>query len=372
MSVTATNNVSSTPTSEGSRIKSETPKKVIYKCDIVNGIKFKDKNMNPTPPERLALYKKIANFIRNMSPYRIECDTVVISTEVKGGQYLLNRHAVLISPQLLDVWELVLGHELMHGMFDVNYYIDEVNCLQSSDQELQSIYIYSLMTGADKLIKDSVYYDKPGFDWVGHPYDNPSEMFASASSAFIFNKDKMIELIEDPATPKETRQCCYEIFRFLRDKAYGGVFKNGEFNGKGSDLCNLYDKSLPPRTEPFTLPDKKHVIKSLMNVAKESNKASIRIAAIYQILYRYEHYDPRMKDLLIKAWVMRVDGDNNIRRGAALNMVESVKLMKKYDPQLRDKQLRNILREIVAVEELSSDLADRHATPLIKALDEIK
>ncbi|MFH1684592.1 MAG: HEAT repeat domain-containing protein [Candidatus Margulisiibacteriota bacterium] len=89
------------------------------------------------------------------------------------------------------------------------------------DKLWMKIYCLSLKNKNYEMLKDSNFAHSPNVD-AGHPWDEPSELFASSVMAYRLYPDKFIKKITDPSLSKGARRLGKYIFIYLRDCIFNG------------------------------------------------------------------------------------------------------------------------------------------------------
>ncbi len=127
-------------------------------------------------------------------------------------------------------------HEMGHAIYDalLSEKSDEFS-FKVKDELWKDLYFLSLGFGNYEIVKDSNYIDKincGGVDLTeraGHPWENPSELFASSLMVYRMHADRFIAKIIDPAVSRETREFGKLIFLYMRDRIFKGkVFSNDD------------------------------------------------------------------------------------------------------------------------------------------------
>ncbi len=153
--------------------------------------------------------------------------------------------------------QLTISHETMHALYRDH---------QLEHCEIWShIYALSLYAGQCNLFRDSHYLEN---SYLGHPWDNRGELFASAASAYYFSADQLLLFLQHPDIPESMRRFGKLVWCYLRDK----VFLGQVFTSDGVDL--FADVSL----QDF-LPDLEEQARSSLQIAMEDTRPPIAQAA---------------------------------------------------------------------------------------------
>ncbi|MFA4967339.1 MAG: hypothetical protein WC624_03870 [Candidatus Margulisiibacteriota bacterium] len=128
-------------------------------------------------------------------------------------------------PQYLDQLTHEAGHAVFYGKDPMDW---------------RFIFYYSLGDQKWELLKDSSYYSpdykalrnrfpssrpfyaRYGAPFIGHPEDNPSELFASAFTYFNNHPDRLLSRIIHPYTPKGQPKLGELAYLYMRDVIFSG------------------------------------------------------------------------------------------------------------------------------------------------------
>lgn len=198
-------------------------------------------------------------------------------------------------------------HEMGHAIYDVllNEKSDDFS-FKVKDELWMNLYSLSLGFGNYEIVKDSNYIGKIICGEVdltartGHPWEHPSELFASSLMIYRMHADQFIAKINDPSVSRETREFGKLIFLYMRDRVFKGKifsavdpFKGENINdydpgsivNKGfSALANALDQNVP-------IPD---------NLKARSEK--IKTGAI-RAVFSLRKRDDRFYNLLYRAFI---------------------------------------------------------------------
>jgi hypothetical protein len=176
------------------------------------------------------------------------------SSKNGGSKYSMKHHRpIFCRDDFWDNWngvannftEDIVTHEGSHGIFNVRF-SDLSNRLYSNNKNWNQIYALSLNNSAYLMVKDSCYLEGPLLG-LGHPYDNPNELFASSVVAFRNHHDQMLRNIKDPETPPHMKTFALMVYAFLRDEVFMGVFRDKKLIPIGSAEY-MNDHLLPKKT----------------------------------------------------------------------------------------------------------------------------
>lgn len=150
------------------------------------------------------------------------------------------------------------AHEMGHAIFSVLLGGNgtEDHNLAVKDELWQKIYYLSLGSESYEIVDDSNYYGEDSPEAAGHPYDDASELFASALAVYRLYPDRFLENLSNPETPEETLRVGRLIYEFMRDKIFTGrTFSERDLEAGGSEeigeeeliaaLINAYDNPDP-------------------------------------------------------------------------------------------------------------------------------
>lgn len=179
---------------------------------------------------------KEAQELRQIQSLVSELNTLIPSNPVqkakivnKWAYYDQKKHEILVTlgPHAPEVTAHEMGHAifrvLLGGAVGTKEALDAVK-----DPLFQKIYYLSQGNDNYKIIKDSTYCK--GDPRIGHPWDNASELFASALMVYRLHADEFIARITDPKTSPEARRLGKLIHLYFRDGIYNRI--DGIFNRK--------------------------------------------------------------------------------------------------------------------------------------------
>lgn len=187
-------------------------------------------------PRLLQMYDLVVDLNKIIPSKKVK--EINISQKMHASSYQHFEHTITI---LLDEYYLeATAHEMGHAIYDVllenkmkellNVLLDKKQTMDSKDSVWQNIYYLSLANKNYEIIDDSN-YEKGSKDMTGHPYDDPSELFASSVMVYRLHPDEFIRNIINDDTSKETNKVGKLIFSYLRDKIFKGKIysKEGSF-----------------------------------------------------------------------------------------------------------------------------------------------
>lgn len=181
--------------------------------------------------------QELSKWIRGLNFYLKKPVTSFTWNQPDCAHYRADSHRVLLRPEWhlepsrrTETAKAALSHEMMHGIFHSMGFAE--------DADWRSIYHLSLGRKNYEIFDDSNYLaGRP--DYYGHPYDNASEAFASAGTAYYFKADLFAAYIRNPQTPEAMRLTGKAAWCFLRDRVFDGEV----FTADGIDPFSAEDTS---------------------------------------------------------------------------------------------------------------------------------
>jgi hypothetical protein len=112
-----------------------------------------------------------------------------------------------------------LTHELGHGYYEKKGL--------KTDDDWQDIGLLSMGFRGYEMVDDS--NTQRHNDLMGHPFDNPDELFASAFQAYRLFPERLVSFIEDSDTSPEQKVVGKQMYLYMRDNVFEGktFFKPG-------------------------------------------------------------------------------------------------------------------------------------------------
>lgn len=163
---------------------------------------------------------EIVSFIIQLNQFtRIPVRLFVWNSKI-GSSYNPNDHTVTLAqyslyPHLgpVDDIKMALAHEMGHGIFEKGF---------ANDREWNRIFEFSLGGNHHLIVDDSSYIEGACYDASGHPYDNPTELFASSVQAYFLNADQFVAFIQNPQTAPPMKAFGKLVWSYMRDRLFGG------------------------------------------------------------------------------------------------------------------------------------------------------
>jgi hypothetical protein len=135
----------------------------------------------------------------------VEADSYVDALETM--QISLKHEAQLI--------DHIVAHEMGHLLY--GQWVSNDHALT---QQFRKLFSLALGENRFELADDSNYL--PVNDLVGHPFDDPGELFASFSAAYRAKPEQLVAFINDHSTPQLTRRLGIALWCLMRDRVYQG------------------------------------------------------------------------------------------------------------------------------------------------------
>ena len=265
-------------------------------------------------PTNQAKLKKIYDLIMQLNIFIPSKPVKKITSERDSllderNKYVTKTHEISIVLNY-PFYPIVVTHEMGHAIFAV--LLKDPNLPHySNDKDWQNMYFLSLGFKNYGIFIDSEYTGEG--DGAGHPFSNPSELFASSVLVFKKYPERFFKNVIDPNTPKETKKLGKLIFCYLRDHIFKGIFIKDGFYAKGTLEYNLYN---PFKEEWEVVKDSINdngVINSLIDSLKDENWSVREAAAISIGILKDKRLVQPLSDVLLNG--------NAIARAAAAEAI---------------------------------------------------
>lgn len=171
----------------------------LWRLVLLDSYEVQDKQIAPLLAHRMVNYQGVpAALIDGSDSYFDALQTMQISLRRDG--------------QLLDH---VVAHEMGHLL-----YSQWVRNDHALTQQFRRLFVLALGENRFELADDSNYL--PVNDLVGHPFDEPGELFASFNAAYRTKPEQLAAFINDHSTPQLTKRLGIALWCLLRDRVYRG------------------------------------------------------------------------------------------------------------------------------------------------------
>jgi hypothetical protein len=141
----------------------------------------------------------------------------------------------------LDAMQISLKHDLTHVDHIVAHemshllYGQWVRNDQALTEQFRQLFAIALGENRFELADDSNYL--PVYDFIGHPFDDPGELFASFGAAYLTKPEQLSAFINDHSTPELTKRLGIALWCLLRERifqgrvfSYSDPFRNFKFD----------------------------------------------------------------------------------------------------------------------------------------------
>jgi len=142
-------------------------------------------------------------------------------------------HAILMPSDYCerDDYLKTIAHEMGHALFDTLI-------RHKKTSEWDTIFLLCVGSYGATVVWDRNF--APTHLQGGHPYDNPSELFASSVAAFTESSEAFRYIIANRKDEGEKKGGIL-LYCYLRDEVFGGIFVGGQFFPNGTKECESQD-----------------------------------------------------------------------------------------------------------------------------------
>lgn len=191
-------------------------KEIVINSEDVKVTFIVENNESFNTPEEAGKLIVIADLIRQLNSYvhGVQLTRVrILDTKEFRGEYHRGEHEIVLSKPVFcgENYLHTIAHEMGHVIF----------CSMPKDPEFwQKLHVYSLGYGRYGLVADFNYAQTGGY--YGHPFRNPSELFASSFAAYVMHPHQLADCMNDPGLLESTRKMGKILYCYIRNNIFGG------------------------------------------------------------------------------------------------------------------------------------------------------